>query len=93
MTCGKVRDKRRASSPFLGRKRAVSEGELSLQKWWIFRERRCNFSLGFRVFRPSDFDGARRKVAQHGEGNAWASVSWSFEKIREVGVSSYLFYS
>ena len=40
-----------------------------------------------------DFFGSRRKVVLRGEGKAWAPVSWSFDKLREVGVSSYLFYS
>ena len=86
MTCGKVRDKRRASSPFLGRKRAVSEGELSLQKWWIFRERMCNFSLGFRVFGPSNRFEPRNKVVLRIEDYTWAPVSGVFDKLREVGV-------
>ena len=93
MAFGKVRDKRRSSSPFLGRKRPVSKGELSLQKWWIFRERMCNFSLGFRSIELSDFFGPRRKAILRCEGNVWAPVSWSFDKLREVGVLSYLFYS
>ena len=82
----------RVSSPFLGKKHAVSEGELSLQKWWIFRERRCNFSLGFRVFGPSDRFGPRSKVVLHIEDNAWAPISWSFDKLHELWVLSYLFY-
>ena len=32
VTSGKVRDKRRASSPFLGRKRAVGRGERAYSK-------------------------------------------------------------
>ena len=59
----------------------------------IFRERVCHFSLRFRAIEPSDFDGARRKVVLRGEGNAWAPVLKSFDKLREVGVFSYLFYS
>ena len=63
---------------------------------WNFdfsRERESSFSLDFRSIGPSVFDGARRKVVLHGEGNAWALVSWSFDKLREVGVLSYSFYS
>ena len=41
---------------------------------------------------PSDFFGARRKVVLRSEDNAWALVSWSFDKLHEVGVLSYLFY-
>ena len=71
----------------------MSEGELSLQKWWIFRERRCNFSLGFRVFGPLDRFGPRSKVVLSIEDYTWAPVSGVFDKLRDVGVLSYLFYS
>ena len=64
-----------------------------IQKWWIFRERRCNFSLRSRAIRPSDFDGARRKAVLRCEDNAWTPILGVFDKLREVGVSSYLFYS
>ena len=40
--------------------------------------------------RPSDSFGARRKVVLRGEGNTWTPVLRSFDKLREVGVSSYL---
>ena len=59
----------------------------------ISRERKCTFSLDFRSIGPSDFFGARRKVILRDEGNAWASVLRSFDKVHEVGVSSYLFYT
>ena len=55
--------------------------------------RRSSFSLRSRVIGPSDFDGARREVVLRGEGNAWTLVLGVFDKLREVGVSSYLFYS
>ena len=59
----------------------------------FFRERVRDFSLDFWLIRPSDFFGARRKVVLHDEGNAWTPVLRSFDKIREVGDLSYLFYS
>ena len=59
----------------------------------ISRERKCTFSLDFRSIGQSDFFGARRKVVLRDEGNAWASVLRSFDKVHEVGVSSYLFYT
>ena len=59
----------------------------------FFRERRTSFSLDSRLIRPSDSFGARRKVVLHDEGNAWAPVFRSFNKLCEVGVSSYLFYT
>ena len=70
----------------------MSEGELSLQQWWIFRERMCNFSLGFRVFGPSDRFGLRSKVVLCIEDYTWAPISGFFDKLCEVGVLSYLFY-
>ena len=53
----------------------------------------CNFSLRSRAIGPSDSFEVRRKVILRGEGNAWAPVSWSFDKLREVGVLSYLSYT
>ena len=58
----------------------------------VFSERVCNFSLGSRPIGPSDFFEPRRKVDLHGEDYAWAPVWGSFDKIREVGVLSYLIY-
>ena len=58
----------------------------------VFSERVCNFSLGFPALEPSDFFGPRSKVVLRSEGYAWAPVSGSFDKLREVGVFSYLIY-
>ena len=52
-----------------------------------------DFSLKSRAIGPSDFFGTRRKVVLRGESNAWALVSWGFDKLREVGVLSYLSYT
>ena len=57
----------------------------------ISRERKCTLSLDFRSIGSSDFFGAIRKVILRDEGNAWVLVLRSFDKLREVGVSSYLF--
>ena len=51
------------------------------------------FSLGFWEIQPSKFFGARRKVALRGEAYEWAPVLRSFDKFREVGVSSYLSFT
>ena len=53
----------------------------------------CAFSLRSRAIGQSNFDGARRKVVLRGEGNAWAPVLRSFDKLREVWVLSYLSYT
>ena len=55
-----------------------------------FRERRCAFSLDLLVIRPSEFVGTRRKIALSGETYTWGPVLRVFDKLREVGVSSYL---
>ena len=55
-----------------------------------FRERVSSFSLSFWVIRQSKFFGARRKVALHIETYAWALDLRSFDKLREVEVSSNL---
>ena len=46
---------------------------------WIFRERKCNFSLDFPAFGPSVRIEPRSKVALRGKGYTWASVLWSFD--------------
>ena len=55
--------------------------------------RECSFSLSFRAIRPSEFFGARRKVALRGEAYEWPPVLRSFDKLREVGVSFYLSFT
>ena len=57
---------------------------------WCFRVRRCTFSLKYRTIQPLEVFGARRKAVLRGDGNTWAPISWSFDKLREVGVSPYL---
>ena len=64
----------------------------SFQKWRVFRERKCNFSLEFPAYGLSDHDGPRSKVVLPDEGYAWALVLGSFDKLRMVGVFSYLVY-
>ena len=58
-----------------------------------FRERECHFSLSSRLIRSSDFFEVKRKDVLREEGNAWTPVLRSFDKLREVGVLSYLFYT
>ena len=58
----------------------------------VFSERVFNFSLGLRAIGPSDFFGPRSKVVLRIEDYTWAPVSGSFNKLREVGVLSYLLY-
>ena len=56
-------------------------------------ERECDFSLGLRAIRLSKFIGTRREVALRSEAYEWATILWSFNKLREVGVSSYLSFT
>ena len=49
-----------------------------------------DFSLKYRVIRPSTVFGTRRKAALRGEGFAWVTDLGSFLKLREVWVSPYL---
>ena len=53
----------------------------------------CSFSLGFWAIRPSKFFGARRKVTLRDEAYESALILRSFDKLREVGVSSYLSFT
>ena len=53
----------------------------------------CDFSLRSRVIGPSDFFGPRNKTVLCGKGFAWVLILGSFDKLREVGVLSYLSYT
>ena len=55
--------------------------------------RECDFSLSFWAIRPSKFFEARRKAALRGETYEWAPVLRSFDKLLDVGVSSYLSFT
>ena len=57
------------------------------------RERESHFSLCLQPIGPSDFFGPRSKVVLHIEDYTWASVLGVFDKLREVGVLSYLSYT
>ena len=57
----------------------------------LVRER--DFSLDFWAIRPSEFVGTRRKVALRIKAYVWAPVLRSFDKLREVGVLSYLSFT
>ena len=62
-------------------------------RFWVFRVRGSDFSLRSRAIGSSEFFGARRKVVLRCEGKAWTPVSWSLDKLRELGVLSYLSYT
>ena len=74
-----------------GRERETNR-EREIEKERVFRERGSTFSLKFPAIGPSVSGRTRRKVAPHGKDNTWVPVSGVFDKIHEVGVSSYLLY-
>ena len=57
-----------------------------------FGERSSTFSLEFPAIGPLVSCEARIKVAPHDKGYTWVPVLWSFNKLQEVGVFSYLMY-
>ena len=59
----------------------------------VFRERVSNFSLDFSAIGPAVSDETRSEVDPHCKSYEWVPILWSFKKLREVGVFSYLFYS
>ena len=58
----------------------------------FFSERGSDFSLRSRAIGPSDFFGSRSKAVLCSKGFTWVPVLRSFDKLREVGVLSYLLY-
>ena len=72
----------------LGRKMRERKGESEKER--DFRERDSNFSLNFPAIGPSNPGEPRSKVAPHGKSYTWTLVLWSLEKLRNVGVFSYL---
>ena len=75
----------------LGERGGTNRGK-GERKCGIFRERSSTFSLEFPAIGLSVFGETRSKVAPHGEGYAWVPVLGSFDKLRKVGVFSYLIY-
>ena len=59
----------------------------------VFRESVSNFSLDFSAIGSAVSGETRSKVDPHYNSYAWVLVLWSFDKLREVGVFSYLIYS
>ena len=74
------------SQLFLGEGRERETKEKKKKKL----ERESTFSLDFSVIGPSDLDETRSKVDSHCKSYVWVPEVWSFDKLREVGVFSYL---
>ena len=55
-----------------------------------FRVRSSRFSLNFSMIGPSNSSEARGKVDPHYKSYLWVPEVWSFDKLQEVGVFSYL---
>ena len=66
------------------------EKEREKEKNTEFRERVSNFSLDFPVIGPLVSGKTRSEVAPHDKSYAWAPVLGSFDKLRDIGVFSYL---
>ena len=73
-----------------GKKR---EREIKREKEREFKERGSTFSLNFPAIGPSNPGETRGKVAPHYKSYTWVLVLWSFKKLWEVGIFSYLIYS
>ena len=52
--------------------------------------RSSHFSLNFPVIGPSNSNEAIGKVDPHYKSYVWVPEVWSFDKLRDVGVFSYL---
>ena len=77
-----------SSSPFIQKTKNVKEEEKihSQLRFWVFRVRVGDFSLGFWAIRLSEFFGLRSKAVLCSEGFVWIPVLRSFDKLREVEV-------
>ena len=73
--------------------RAVAGGKTEQQQKWCFRERERDLSLDYRTIRPSESVGTKRKVVLRIEAYAWVLILGVFDKLREVGVLSYLSFT
>ena len=76
-----------------GKREKVRERERKKEKERAFRERISHFSLYFPTIGLLNPGEIRGKVDPHCKSYAWVPVLWSFDKLREVGVFSYLIYS
>ena len=72
----------------LGRRGGERKGRRKRER--IFRVRSSHFSLNFPMIIPSNSGEARGKVDPHYKSYLWVPKVWSFDKLREVGVFSYL---
>ena len=78
------------SSSNIKREKCEKERKEAVAIFVCFRERISSFSLDLQAIRPSEFFGARSKAALREEAYVWAPILRSFDKLREVGVPSYL---
>ena len=79
---------------WLGEEKERERGEQTekeREKRRYFRVRISHFSLDFSTIVSSNSGKTRGKVDPHCKSYAWVSEVWSFDKLGEVGVFSYLF--
>ena len=89
--CG---NERTSSLDQIGREKRRGEGENRNRKVREnrrdFRARVSTFSLYFSTIGLSNPSESRGKVDPHCKSYTWVPVLWSFDKLQEVGVFSYL---
>ena len=90
MTCGKRKDN--SLDPCLtnqlGGGEKTERGEKEEEE--SFRVRSSHFSLDFPVIGSSNSGKTRSKVDPHCKSYMWVPEVWTFDKLQEVGVFSYL---
>ena len=65
-------------------------GERRGERFFIFYFSSLRFFLRSKKIGPQVFVGTEGKVDLRDESYTWTPKSWSFNKLREVGVLSYL---
>ena len=90
LTCGKRKDN--SLDPCLTNHlgRGDSKQRKGERKERDFRDKSYTLSLKFPVIGPSNPGKLRDKVAPHGKSYTWIPGLRSFDKIRKIGVFSYL---
>ena len=76
-----------------GKERKIEREKRGEREMRDSRERSSTFSLDISAIGPANSDEARSKVGLRCNGYTWVPVLRSFDKLREVGVFSYLVIS
>ena len=76
-----------------GKEKEEQRGKQFIERKGRKRRKKEREKEDFPAFGRSRFDSSRTKVGAHSGIYVWTLKSWSFDKLHEVGVSSYLLYS